>query len=222
MTLRTGCFLALLACSALACGSPDDPSAYVPAVTATAPEASEGPASTARLVRITTPDDVPVVQLSLLAEDVTIVLDPEAGARTLRSRRTDAGRAYDVDGQTVAEVRFRDNGFKLRTPQGALLWKVKQYPDGRVKVSDNDENLNAYSLRPRPDDRVKVKREEAELGKVKFYPERGLIKVKDASETERFATPSDRLSAAYGVLLMDDADPLHQYILLAELLARGV
>jgi len=49
-------------------------------------------------------------------------------------------------GPPVCEVKPGDAGFKLRTTDGKLLWKVK-LADDKIKVSDNEENANPYSIK---------------------------------------------------------------------------
>jgi hypothetical protein len=48
------------------------------------------------------------------------------------------------------------------------------------------------------------------------------VKVKDAADTELFQIDADRLSIAYGVLLLKDIPQTERSIIMAELLARGL
>jgi len=193
-----------------------------PAVEATSrPEApvaeTATPATrTASSIVIETPDDQEVVVLHLEG-------DPriEMGGQALRSERKGDKRKYYLEGGgQVAEVKYKDDSFKVRTPSADLLWKIKLYDD-KVKISDNEENLNPYTLRPREDDRVKVKLDPDDIGQINFYRDESRIKVKDATDAERFASHTDRYSAAYGVLLMDNIPAQEKYIIMAELMAMG-
>ena len=64
--------------------------------------------------------------------------------------------------------------------------------------------------------------EDTEIGKVNFYPDRQRIKVKDASDAERFDSNTSTYSALYGVILMDTIPETQRYIIMAELLSRNV
>jgi hypothetical protein len=172
--------------------------------------------STSNSVVIETPDNQHVVVFHLDGEPRI-----EMGGQVLRSERKGDKRKYYLEGGgQVAEVKYKDDTFKVRTPSADLLWKIKLYDD-KVKISDNEENLNPYTLRPRDGDRVKVQRDPDDIGQVNFYLDEGRIKVKDNDDAERFASHSDRYSSAYGVLLMDTIGPQEKYIIMAELMAMG-
>lgn len=56
-------------------------------------------------------------------------------------------RKYALDnGAEVLEVKSGDGSFKVRKSDGSLLWKVKMDPN-KIKVSDNEQNLNAVEIR---------------------------------------------------------------------------
>lgn len=182
----------------------------------TATETATPSALTANSVAVQTPDDEQVVVFHLDG-------DPriEMGGQALRSERKGDKRKYYLEGGAqVAEVKYKDDSFKVRTPDADLLWKIKLYDD-KVKISDNEENLNPYTLRPREDDRVKVKLDPDDIGQINFYRDEGRIKVKDVHDAERFASHTDRYSSAYGVLLMDNIGAQEKYIIMAELMALG-
>jgi hypothetical protein len=130
-------------------------------------------------------------------------------------------RKYEWDDQgRVAEVKPNDDGFKVRTPDGNLLWKVKISAD-KIKISNNEENNNPFELKWKEADRVKVALGDTELGEMKYYSDRQKIKVKDANERELFESNTSHASAAYGVLLLQTIPETERYIIMAELLARG-
>jgi hypothetical protein len=169
------------------------------------------------------------------AEALTIELvrdkvDVRAGARHIVGQTKGDKRYYhqgSISGEAFVEVKISDTGFKVRTPDSKLLWKVK-VADDKIKVSDNEENLNAWTLKTlktlktKYDDKVKVEdSSEHEIGEVRFNAESGKIKVKDASDTELFVLESGKRSAAYGVLLMSAVPEQYRDVIIAELLARG-
>lgn len=122
-------------------------------------------------------------------------------------------------GPAVCEVKPGDAGFKLRTTDGKLLWKVKLAED-KIKVSDNEENANPYSIKTKYPDKAKVvDASEKELAEVRFGPDK--TKVKGADGAELWVTESPRRrSASFGVLVLEKIPEEHRAILMAEILAR--
>ena len=122
-------------------------------------------------------------------------------------------------GAQLFEVKAGDGGFKLRTADGKLLWKVKIAED-KIKVSDNEENQNPWSLKTKYDDKAKVvDASDKEIAEVRFYPDK--TKVKSAAGAELWeCTSPRRRSAAFGVLALDRIPEEHRAILMAEILAR--
>lgn len=139
-----------------------------------------------------------------------------ANGPTIRGEMRDSGkRKYSVGNADVSyEVKPGDDGFKLRTADGKLRWKVKISAD-KVKISDNEENQNPFELKTREGDRVKVVGPgERELGNVRGG------EVENAAGRTLWRAEGGA-KAAYGVLLLDGIPEPERYILLAELLARG-
>jgi hypothetical protein len=63
------------------------------------------------------------------------------------SSRESGKRKYALDnGPEVLEVKPGEGHFKVRKPDGSLLWKVKMDPN-KIKVSDNEENRDAVEVR---------------------------------------------------------------------------
>lgn len=117
------------------------------------------------------------------------------------------------------EVKSNDNGFKLRTADGKLLWKVK-ITDDKIKISNNEENENAFELKAREGNRTKVFAPgDQELGNVRFDGSK--IEVENAVGKTLTSIPATRPSAAYGVLLIDSIPRDQRDILMAEIIARG-
>jgi hypothetical protein len=170
-------------------------------------------------VKIKTPDEKPVVEVKFDGSDTKL----EYGGKILRGEMKDGEkRKYSFEGASqIAEVKAKDaDGFKVRTADGKLLWKVKIAAD-KIKVSDNEENQNAYELVKR-EDGAKIEQNENKLGEVKFYRDSQKIKVKDAADKEVFDGNTDKYSVSYGVLLLDKIPEDLRYIIIAELLARNL
>lgn len=203
--------LLLLCAFLLACGS-----------SSTQPAKTDNPNSAniySTKIKIKTPDDKDVVEIKIGDNDTKL----EFANKVVRGEMKDSDkRKYAVEGGSqIAEVKMKDaDGFKVRTNDGKLLWKVKISSD-KIKISDNEENQNAFELVKR-DDGAKVEQNENKFGEVKFYKDRQKVKVKDASDKELFDSNTDRYSVAYGVLLLDKIPEELRYIIIAELLARNL
>ncbi len=168
-------------------------------------------------IKVKTPDEQTVVE-------VKTDTDPkiEYGGKIVRSETKADKRKYSVEGANqIAEVKVKDaDGFKLRTIDGKLLWKVKITAD-KIKISDNEENENAFEIKKK-DDGAKIERTEKKLGEVKFYKDRQKVKVKDANDAELFDSNTDKYSVAFGVLALSEIPEDLRFIIFAELLARNL
>jgi len=199
-------------------GRPSAPAS--PAPSAAAPATAPDSGSSARFI-VKTPDDKRAVAVHIAGENVKIEIGDGSAARVLRgSMRGTGKRKYEIEGgPLIAEVKADNDAFKIRSADGKLLWKVKLAAD-KIKISDNEENLNPYVLKLR-DDGWKVEENESSIGEVKFYADRGKIKVKDGGDAELFESNGDRPSAMYGVMLMKRIPETERAIIMAELAARG-
>jgi len=153
---------------------------------------------------------------------VTIAFTENDARRELRGATRDTGkRKYTLAGGPVLyEVKPNDEGgFKLRTADGKLLWKVKVTPE-KIKISNNEQNENPYELKVREGGRVKVVAPgDRELGNVRYAS--GRVEVEDAGGKKIFTIGSSKSSGAYGVLLLDGIPDHERFILIAEILSRG-
>jgi membrane-associated protease RseP (regulator of RpoE activity) len=199
-------------------------------------EATQQPAAPSAVTSSTTPVAAPtsvVVRNADGSELMTIretdkvveISLTEAGQkRELRGEPRDSGkRKYSVGGGAVAyEVKPGDTGgFKLRTFDGSLLWKVKITPE-KIKISNNEQNDNPFELKVREGDRVKVVAPgDRELGNVRFDRAKGKTEIENAASKTLFTVDGATPSGAYGVLLLDTIPVTERAILVAEILSRG-
>jgi len=133
--------------------------------------------------------------------------------------RTDDERDYVVDGASSPSltVKSQPDSFKILTgPGGTLRWKVKIDGD-QVKISDNEQNANAWmitstpgkvSVVTSPDNRV--------VGTVKF--ESGKNVVRDGSDKLIEKMPSKIFRPGYGALLIDGIIPAERFVMMVELI----
>ncbi len=144
----------------------------------------------------------------------------------------EAGVTYEVEvkdgvnvtfsqgGSLVASGKLEEGKLKLKTPDGSFYFKVK-FKEDKTKVYLSDEDEEGYSIKIK-EDKYKIKRGETELGKIKFYPDNGKLKVKDVNDAE-LAVSKDmgRLTAAPAGFAIPDLDGPRRYFLLLYLLAMN-
>lgn len=212
------CVLACGACGNDAAPPPASPAPVASPAAEAAPPAARPPADQAGTLLIS--DAAGQTAWTLRLDGNHVEVAGSGVGRLVGDQRGDKRRyRRESDGAVVAEVKSSDSGFKLRTPDGQLLWKVKLSED-KIKISNNEENDRPYVLKTGYADKAKVlDASEAELGNVRFQPER--IKLKAADGSERFHMDSTRRSAALGVLLMEAIPQEQRGILMVELLGRN-
>ncbi len=128
-------------------------------------------------------------------------------------------RKYAIkSGEIIAEIKYKDDAFKVRRPDGSLLWKVKLYED-KVKISDNEENLNPYEIKKSDSDKAKLKKNDETLGEIKLRPSDRQIEFTLGSKS--YYVEADKLSLAYGALLIEEIPEYIRYIIAVELMAKG-
>ncbi|MBI2212882.1 MAG: hypothetical protein HYU52_04485 [Acidobacteria bacterium] len=222
--LGTVTLLALVACSrGDEASAPNVEFAPKPAsATAAAPATSAQAApSSGNAVTLVSADGTKT--MTVVADGERVEVSVSGGARFVGERDGDKRRYRNAaTGAAFVEVKLSDTGFKVRTPDSKLLWKVKVDSD-KIKVSDNEENRNPWVLKTKYDDKAKVlDPAENEIGEVKYYRDSGKAKVKDSSGSEVQASDTGRMSPAFGVSLMNGVPEEYRLIVMAELLARGI
>lgn len=212
----------LLALLLAACGSKEKTEAPQPTPTQNARTQSD-PSGNVWTSQIKVKDgkEKRLVEIKWNAEKVKVEIGAEGSPTILKGELRDNGkRKYAIEGGApVAEVKPDSGGFKLRTAEGQLLWKVK-IADDKIKISDNEENRNPYEIRIKEDD-FRVEENDAKLGEIKFYSDRNKVKVKDGSENEVAESNGSVRSSAYGLVLMNRIPATERAIIMAELLLRG-
>ena len=114
------------------------------------PQASSTPLTASTLASTTTPSVSTSGEPVVRNAGGTIDIDyNDAGQHHhLRGYKRENGkRKYALDnGPEVLEIKPGEGHFKVRKPDGILLWKVKMDPN-KIKVSDNEENRDAVEVR---------------------------------------------------------------------------
>lgn len=120
---------------------------------------------------------------------------------------------FYANGKMKYEVKFKEESLKLRDENSDLLWKVKIYPD-KIKISDNEENENAFEVSSY-DDKIKVKRNDEELYKV--HLKGSVVTVNDK---KAYKLSSDQESYVYAILAIAEIPNEHKLFIIAELLNK--
>lgn len=147
-------------------------------------------------------------------DTITIILD---GKKYIGVFKGEKRKYSDESGKVINEIKFKDEGFKLRTDKGDLIWKIK-YDESKIKISDNEENKNPFSINLKSEENAKLKKEDKEIGKIIFNKEKKNIEV--TSDKDSYSIRSDNLNLAYGVLVFYNITELHRYMIAAELLQK--
>jgi hypothetical protein len=131
-----------------------------------------------------------------------------------RSKRADKSKYYNQKGDLVAEVKYKDDSFKLKDSNGTLLWKVK-IKEGKIKISDNEEGEGAYEIKENEAGKYKVKLGEEQLSEAKLKDGEVTITGKGI-----YKLSSKKNHPAYAVLGLGQIDEMYRLIILAELIKK--
>lgn len=82
-----------------------------------------------------------------------------------KAKNAEKRKYEDASGKVVYEVKYKDEGFKMRTEADKLLWKVKISGD-KIRISDNEEGKNAYEIKKK-DNKFKISQNGKDLQELK-------------------------------------------------------
>lgn len=152
-------------------------------------------------------------------EGTSAVLKARSGAENRWKYKESADGAEEK--VQVAEVKLQPDSFKIVDENEKLLWKIR-IKDGKIKVSDNEDGNNSCELKSKSADKSEIRDASgAEIGNVKFYPDNGKLKVKDAANKEILVSKDLKASAAPGVIMLTHIPLKHRVVIISELLRMG-
>ncbi len=131
-----------------------------------------------------------------------------------RSKSADKSKYYNQKGDLVAEVKYKDDAFKLRDSNSNLLWKVK-IKEGKIKISDNEEGESAFEIKQNETGKFKVKLGEEQLTEAKLKD--GFVTVTGKGI---YRLKAKENHPAYAVLSLGNLEETHRMIIVAELLKK--
>lgn len=135
------------------------------------------------------------------------------------SFKNEKRKFYTNSGDVFAEIKFKDDGFKLRNPEGQLIWKIKINAN-KIKISDNEEMNNAYEIKKKSDLLASLIQNEKDIGTIELGTEQNPALIKNQQHTYFLAGPGQHISAA--ILLIDEIKPAHQYMILSQLISSQI
>jgi hypothetical protein len=171
------------------------------------------------------PDGKALLTFKKYADHDKIALNDNGTMRVFKGRSNKPGNfkyketaADNSDKQLIAEVKRKSDSFKLFDDSDKLLWKVKINED-KVKISDNEENKNAFEIVKSSPERSKIRDRKAKnIGDVKFYPDNGKLKVKNEQNEEVIITKDSKNVVAPGIVLFTEIPADLRAIIINELL----
>jgi hypothetical protein len=129
---------------------------------------------------------------------------------------------YELDQSgVIAEVKeMGREEFKLRTPQGELIWKLK-FSAKKIKIMGSDTNAVAIEIDGQSANGFRVHQGGKLLGHVEWFPAQKISRVADADGNPVFEKEAPQPERCLGVLLLPGVPDWQRYILLAESLERS-
>ena len=158
-------------------------------------------------------------------ETIEVNIDGQAFIMKARMNKPGVRKYKELIGtdekSLIAEVKIKDDSFKLVDENDKLLWKVK-FKGEKVKISDNEDNKNPFELK-KSEDKVKVKDKNGkEIARVKYYSDNGKLKLKDMTGKELYISKSyTKLSGAIGVMAINEIPAKYRVVIAAELAKQG-
>ena len=94
--------------------------------------------------------------------------------------------------------------------------------DEKIKIGDNEEMNTPFELKSKSSEKTEIRdKSGTEIGNVKFYPDTGKLKVKDAANNEKLILKNFHNSAAPGVILFEEIPVKIRCIIINELIKKG-
>lgn len=123
--------------------------------------------------------------------------------------------------QLIAKVKYKDNSIKLVDTKEQLLFKIK-FKDKKIKIANNEEMNTPFELKSKGTQKTEIRDKNGKpIGKVKFYPDTGKLKVKDAANNEKLSIKNYHNSVAPGVILFEEIPVKIRCIIINELIKKG-
>lgn len=144
----------------------------------------------------------------------TIIIE----GQTFTTDISSGSKKYFSENSFLTHIKDKGPAFKLKTESGELLWKVKIYKD-KIKISNNEENLNPYEIKYKSDRKAKLYKDGKEIGNIKLKEGKNICNI---SGPESFSISCEQLSPSLLVTACSDIPVKLRLVIVTELLARGL
>lgn len=144
--------------------------------------------------------------------------DTSDSSYTSKMTKSDKKKYYDK-GSVIYEVKYKADGFKLRTSSSSLLWKVKLY-DKKIKISNNEENLNPYEIKIQEPYKAKLVKDDITIARTTYEANTQVQTVTNANSSE-VQTISKSYAPCRLVKAIAEIPEDQKQLLIAELIAKG-
>lgn len=178
-------------------------------------------------LKFKTAADQEALVIKKYADHEKIEIDYSGERSVLKARANENGRVKykealnDQEKQLIAEVKYKDDSIKLVDEKEQLLFKIK-FKDEKIKIADNEEMNTPFELKSKSPEKTEIRdKSGTEIGNVKFYPDTGKLKVKDAANNEKLILKNFHNSAAPGVILFEEIPVKIRCIIINELIKKG-
>lgn len=164
-----------------------------------------------------------IIVVKMYAAKQKIELNDKGSKTILTCKVSSSGKSkYKTeDKKVVCVVKSKTDSFKLSNESGNLLWKVKIKPQ-KIQVSNNEEGNNPFVVKFKSAEKAKVfDNNSKQIGKVKFYSDKGKLKVKDSSGNELFSCKASKLHPSAGILMFNSIPFEQRAAIITELLKLG-
>ena len=143
-------------------------------------------------------------------ESISLTFGDESLFRVCNSQ--DKCKYRNRDGMNRYEIKYSEQGFKLRTETGELIWKIK-FTEDKIKLARNEEMDDAIEIKSNAGT-AKISQDGEEIGRVDFGS--GSIPVlAEGPGGKVFITGPERQMAS-GILILEDIPVDQKLILFAE------
>lgn len=120
----------------------------------------------------------------------------------------------DSDQSLLLTAKSAEDSIKILAANGTLHWKVK-IDGGQIKISDNDQNANAYVLTTLSSVTRVTAPDGHLIGTVKY--ENGKNVMRDGFDKVIDRMPSKLFRPGYGVILIDGISPPERFAMMCEI-----
>jgi hypothetical protein len=121
----------------------------------------------------------------------------------------------DDKGNTIFEIKYTEDYFRLLNEKGDLLWKIKIDPDEYLfLIANNDEMKNSMEIKKISPTSLRIEKNNLELGIVSFDSVSEKITLENSNNANFIK--SKQLLISYGIYFLPEITELQKLVILSE------